>query len=81
MSRPPLPWGTVLAVAAMGVLLLAYFHARAGGSVGVIAALLIAGGLGAGAVAVSRVGAGSLRRQAGRRTPSVPPRAGRSAPA
>ena len=42
IDRPPLPWGTIAAVAAAGVLLLAFFHARAGGTVGPIAALLIA---------------------------------------
>ena len=42
IDRPPLPWGTIAAIASAGVMLLAFFHARAGGTVGPVVALLIA---------------------------------------
>jgi hypothetical protein len=61
MSRPPLPWSTLLAVAAVGALLLAFFHARAGGSVGVVAALAIAAVLTVCAVLASRRDPGGRR--------------------
>ena len=70
MSRLPLPWSTLLAVSAASALLLAFFHARAGGSVGVVAALVIATALGLSAVITAR---GPRRRHSSLPTLSPPP--------
>lgn len=65
IDRPPLPIGTIAAVAAGGVLLLAFFHLRAGGTVGPVVALLIASSLGVAALV--------LRRGTPRRAKGTPP--------
>ncbi|HET7769104.1 MAG TPA: hypothetical protein VFN74_10030 [Chloroflexota bacterium] len=74
IDRPPLPWGTVAAVASGAVLLLAFFHLRAGGTVGPVVALIIAAALAVTALALR------LRRPRRALTPSraapLPPRAG-----
>lgn len=77
IDRPPLPWGTIAAIAAAGVMLLAFFHARAGGTVGPVVAVLIASALLMTAV-VLRLGRGRGR---GGRLGVSPRPAGGAAPA
>ena len=64
MNRPEplLPWGTVAAVAAGGALLLAFFVARSGSSVAVVAALAIAAALAVAALVGRRRATPSLER-------------------
>ena len=74
MRRPPLPWATIAGVAALGVLMLAFFHARAGGTIGLVVALLISAALGITALVLSRSGAAPrLPRRLVGQAPSTSP--------
>ena len=72
IDRPPLPWGTIAAIAAASVLSLAFFHARAGGTVGPVVALLIATALAVAAIVLRR-GATRNRSRRARAMPMSPP--------